>query len=200
MIFEATTSVGHLECGGLSSLSFSRQAGGGAKPAIRSGLKSKAMTSHRTPNVPAARGACPTLLRQEKNLPQHRNTRRKSFDIGRCSATENDASRYAANEKCSVAAKAATKPQQTRNTPQQTATNRNTYGPREGSTLRSTKWSTPRSTRRSTRQSTEGRQTSRSPYDGPGEAIASSRPTGSTASPGPSYASMPENPNSLLKK
>ena len=67
-----------------------------------------------------AHGPCfSRLLRQEKNLPQHRNTRRKSFDIGRISATKIDASRYQASEKCSVAAEPATKPQQDRNTPQQ---------------------------------------------------------------------------------
>ena len=60
-----------------------------------------------------------TVLRQKKKLPQHRNTRRKSFDIGRISALEFAASRSDTTEKCSVAAEPATKPQHHRNKTQQ---------------------------------------------------------------------------------
>ena len=58
----------------------------------------------------------------KKKLPQHRNTRRKSFHIGRKMAMKFDVSCCDEKYKCSVAANTATKPQQTRNTPQQNAT------------------------------------------------------------------------------
>ena len=123
--------IGHadsLERGDLLPLSFSSQPGDGERTgqSVSIEIQSDDNSSHSQKTDIANHFGTRfiiELVAAEKNMPQHRNTRRKSFDIGRNLARKSDVSHCGAKYKASVAAEHATKPQQNRNTPQHEQTN-----------------------------------------------------------------------------